>query len=316
MAGEERGFRTPNPRFWRLVLPPELSYTPTQRRTCRNARPEASAERFDGPLTQPLPSPVSARRASPRAVSRKDLMRSYSASKRRSPMSRPGSMKCAPWPRKAIRLRLPRKSASSRLGPKRRSAYATLTPWQKTLVARAQGDRGSATTSRGSSTSSRRSQATAISARTPSWAAWRNSTDASRSCSSARRRATTREPGAHNFGMGSRRAIGKATRLMELGRPIGLPVSPSLTPRAHFRESRPRSAARPKPSRGRSTLAARWTSELGVMIVGEGGVGRRARARRADTGAHAETRCLFGDLARSGGVDPVRTVASPGGGEG
>ena len=50
-------------------------------------------------------------------------------------------MKCAPWRRKAIRPRSPRNSAKLEARAEKALAdlYANLTPWQKTMVARAQG---------------------------------------------------------------------------------------------------------------------------------------------------------------------------------
>ena len=120
-----------------------------------------------------------------------------SALKRRSPISRPVSMKCAPWPRKAIRPRSPRKSASSRPGPRRRWPISTpiSRPGRRRWWRAPRGGRGSATTSRGSSPSSRRSPATAISARTKRSSAASEDSRASRSASSGRRRATTRRAG-------------------------------------------------------------------------------------------------------------------------
>ena len=65
--GRRGGTRTPNPRFWRPVLY-QLSYTPTERRSCRNARPEARVGGSTGRLdfatsrrqlsARPTPPPV------------------------------------------------------------------------------------------------------------------------------------------------------------------------------------------------------------------------------------------------------------------
>src|SRR6185312_5520291 len=102
MAGEE-GLEPPTPGFGDRCSN-QLSYTPTERRSCRNPRADARWMRFS-PRLDFAASPRQFPRAAPlppvRLAARTGCA-PISASKRRSPTSTPASMNCAPSRKKAI----------------------------------------------------------------------------------------------------------------------------------------------------------------------------------------------------------------------
>ena len=110
----------------------------------------------------------------------------------------------------------------------------------------------------------------------------------------------------HNFGMAKPEGYRKAIRLMQLADRFGLPiVTLWSTLRAHFRASRRRSADRPRRSPARPSNASRFEVPIIAAIVGEGGLGRRGRDRRGQSGADVRACGLFGDLSGGLCLDPL-----------
>ena len=109
----------------------------------------------------------------------------------------------------------------------------------------------------------------------------------------------------HNFGMAMPEGYRKAVRLFELAGRFGLPVLSfcrhlGRLSRCHRRGTRPGGSYRPF-DRCRAVAKAPFIA----TIIGEGGVGRRHRHRRRQSGLYAGTCDLFSDLAGGRGFDPV-----------
>ena len=230
--------------------------------------------------------------------------------KRRSPTSTPASTSCGRSRKRRFAVAGRRdRPASARAEKALADLYATLTPWQKTMVARAQGrprfgDYVKALIGEFTPLAGDRyfGEDEAI-------VGGLGRFEGESVCILGQEKGDdTAGRVRHNFGMARPEGYRKAVRLMELADRFDLPVISLVDTAGAF----PGVEAE---ERGQAEAIARSTDaclSLGVpnvaVIIGEGGLGRRSRHRHLQQGADARTCNLHRRLARGVGLDPVARI--------
>ena len=275
MAGEE-GLEPPTPGFGDRCSN-QLSYTPTKGRSCRNARPEARVDGSTGRLDFAA-SPRQFPRAAPppRAVRRKDLMRTYLSFETAVAdiEARLDEMRAVAEKGNSPALAEELNKLEARAEKALADLYASLTPWQKTMVARAQGRPRFGDYIKGLITEFTPLAGDRYFGEDEAIVGGLGRFGASRCASSVRRKATTRQAGCkHNFGMARPEGYRKAARLMQLADRFGLPVISLIDTAGAFPgvEAEERGQAEAI-ARSIDTCLSIGVPNIG-LVIGEGGSG-------------------------------------------
>ena len=229
-------------------------------------------------------------------------------------------MKCAPWRRKAIRPRSPRNSAKLEARAEKALAdlYASLTPWQKTLVARAQGRPRFGDYVKGLITEFTPLAGDRYFGEDEAIVGGLGRFEGESVCVIGQEKGDdTASRVRHNFGMA------RPGRLSQGDAPHAAcrPFRPAGDfPHRHRGRLPGRRGRRARPGRSHRALDRHLSLDRRAQRRSgdrRGRLGRRARDRRLQHRAHARTRHLYRGLARSGRLDPLaQFLARAGSGDG